>query len=269
MTAIGDLGMAAEHVRLELDGPVAHLVLTGEARGNALDPSMLDELLGCVDRLTSALAEADGPKVVVLRGEGQHFCVGGELRAFGGLGDSTTAFVQAGADTLHASVLGLVGLPVPLIVGVHGAVAGAGLALALTGDVLVAARSARFRVAYTAVGLTPDGGTSWLLPRAVGLRRALELSLTNRTLDAEDALAWGIASSLVEDADLGSAVESLADSLAAGVGHALRGAKALLKTGSAEPDLAAQLEREGRLIAEAAGKAETQAAIQAFLTRRS
>ena len=261
--------MAAELVRLELNGPVAHLVLTGEARGNALDPRMLDELRSCVDRLTRALAEPDGPSVAVLRAEGQHFCVGGELRAFGGLGESTTAFVQAGADTLHASVLGLVGLPVPLVVAVHGAVAGAGLALALTGDVLIAARSARFRVAYTAVGLTPDGGTSWLLPRAIGVRRALELTLTNRSLDADEALAWGIATAVVDDAELGSAVEALGQSLAGGVGHALRTAKALLKAGSEEPELAAQLEREGRLIAQAAGTPETQAAIQAFLTRRS
>jgi 2-(1,2-epoxy-1,2-dihydrophenyl)acetyl-CoA isomerase len=261
--------MAAERVRLESIGPVAHLVLTGEARGNALDPSVLDELRGCVDRLTSALAEPDAPRVVVLRAEGQHFCVGGELRAFGGLGDSTTAFVQAGADTLHASIRGLVDLPVPMVVAVHGAVAGAGLALALTGDLLVAARSARFRVAYTAVGLTPDGGTSWLLPRAVGVRRALELTLTNRTLDADDARAWGIASTVVEDSELGAAVDAVAQSLAGGVGHALRGAKALLRTGSEEPDLAAQLQREGRLIAEAAGTPETQAAIQAFLTRRN
>ncbi len=261
--------MAAERVRLEVNGPVAHLVLTGEARGNALDPSMLDELRACVERLTTAVAEPGGPSVAVLRADGQHFCVGGELRAFGGLGDSTTAFVQAGADTLHASVLGLVGLPVPLVVAVHGAVAGAGLALALTGDVLIAARSARFRVAYTAVGLTPDGGTSWLLPRAVGVRRALELTLTNRTLDADEALAWGIASSVVADDELGAAVATEAQSLAGGVAHAMRAAKALLRTGSEEPRLAAQLEREGRLIAGAAATPETQAAIQTFLTRRS
>ena len=207
--------------------------------------------------------------MVVLRAEGQHFCVGGELQAFGGLGASTTAFVQAGADTLHASVRGLVELSVPLVVGVHGAIAGAGLALALTGDVLIAARSARFRVAYTAVGLTPDGGTSWLLPRAVGVRRALELTLTNRTLDADEALSWGIAGSVVDDAGLAPTVDSLARSLAGGVGHALRGAKALLRTGHEEPDLSVQLEREGRMIAGAAGTAETQAAIHAFLTRRA
>jgi 2-(1,2-epoxy-1,2-dihydrophenyl)acetyl-CoA isomerase len=261
--------MAADLVRLTVDGPVAHLVLTGESRGNALDPPMLDQLHACVDRLTSLVAEPQGPRVVVLRAEGQHFCVGGELRAFGGLGDATTSFVQAGADTLHASVLGLVRLPVPLLVAVHGAVAGAGLALALTGDLLIAARSSRFRVAYTAVGLTPDGGTSWLLPRAIGVRRALELTLTNRTLDAEEALAWGIVTSIAEDDQLDSAVGSVAQSLVGGVDHALRGAKALLRAGSDEPELAAQLEREGRLIAEAAGTPETQASIQAFLTRRS
>lgn len=261
--------MTAERVRLELAGPVAHLVLTGESRGNALDPEMLDQLRDCVDRLTSALALPDSSSVVVLRAEGQHFCVGGQLRAFDGLGERATASVQAGADTLHASVLGLVGLPVPLVVAVHGAVAGAGLALALTGDLLIAGRGARFRVAYTAVGLTPDGGTSWLLPRAVGVRRALELTLTNRTLDADEALAWGIATMVVEDAELEPAVESAAHSLAGAVGPALRGAKALLRAGAEEPELANQLQREGRMIAEAAGRDETQAAIRAFLTRRS
>jgi 2-(1,2-epoxy-1,2-dihydrophenyl)acetyl-CoA isomerase len=146
-------------------------------------------------------------------------------------------------------------------------VAGAGLGFALTGDVVIAARSARFRMAYTAVGLTPDCGTTWLLPRAVGRRRALDLTLTNRTLDADEALAWGLVSRVVDDADLRTSSHHLASDLAAGIGDALGSAKALLALGSAEPDLRVQLAREAASIAAIAGTAPTQNAISAFFAR--
>jgi 2-(1,2-epoxy-1,2-dihydrophenyl)acetyl-CoA isomerase len=102
------------------------------------------------------------------------------------------------------------------VVGVQGWAAGGGLSLALLGDVLVLGRSARVRAAYTAIGLTPDGGLSWTLPRAVGASRARDLILTNRAVSATDAVAMGLASRVVDDQELRATVDSLAAELADG-----------------------------------------------------
>ena len=141
------------------------------------------------------------------------------------------------------------------------------MGLALTGDIVVAASNARFRMAYTAVGLTPDMGTTWLLPRVVGRRRALELTLTNRTLDASEALTWGLASTVVAEEDLESSARTLALKLATGQTQALATAKALVLQGFDEPDQALQLVREAEAIATAVESDAAQQAIRAFLSR--
>jgi 2-(1,2-epoxy-1,2-dihydrophenyl)acetyl-CoA isomerase len=257
--------MSDERVRLQQSGSIAELVLTRGERGNALDLATAEQLRDAVVELTSLVpAEA---AAVLLRAEGPHFCVGGDLRAFMGRGAQTREFVQGAADLLHEAVLGLTRLPVPLVVAVQGAVAGAGLGFALTGDIVVAARSARFRMAYTAVGLTPDCGTTWLLPRAVGRQRALDLTLTNRTLDADEAMAWGLVSRVVDEADLRTSSHDLTAELAAGAGEALRVAKALLAEGTSEPDLETHLVREAASIAAMAGTAKAQEAISSFFSR--
>lgn len=241
---------------------VVEVRLDDPRRGNALD-------LGTAEALRDATARvaADPGGAVLLRAAGGTFCVGGDLRAFAGLGDGTSAYVHAVATAAHAAIQALHALPVPVVTAVRGAAAGGGVGLALVGDIALAARSARFRLAYTDVGLTPDCGASWFLPRLVGTRRAADLILTNRVLTGDDAERWGLVSRTLEDAELDAAAHRAAAGLAAGAGDALRAAKALLR-GRDEDLLAARLTEEARRIAALAGRPEAQERMASFLTAR-
>lgn len=259
--------MTEERVRLVRHGRLAELVLANGARGNVVDDESAVRLRDLVAEIASLADREDGPTAVLMRAEGPHFCVGGDLRQFTSEDTGVRELIAGAAEHIHAAILGLSRLRVPLVVAVQGAVAGGGMGLALTGDIVVAASTARFRMAYTAVGLTPDMGTTWLLPRVVGRRRALELTLTNRTLDATEALSWGLASRVVPEEDLESTARALALELSAGPAEALAGAKALVLQGFDEPDQALQLEREAESIATAVESDAAQQAIRAFLAR--
>ncbi|WP_060892825.1 enoyl-CoA hydratase/isomerase family protein, partial [Streptomyces europaeiscabiei] len=188
---------------------VVEVRLDDPRRGNALDLATAEAL-----RDTTAQVAADPGGAVLLRATGGTFCVGGDLRAFAGLGDGTSAYVHAVATAAHAAIRALHALPVPVVTAVRGAAAGGGVGLALVGDIALAARSARFRLAYTDVGLTPDCGASWFLPRLVGPRQAADLILTNRVLTGDDAERWGLVSRTVEDGELDAAAHPTAAGLA-------------------------------------------------------
>ncbi|PIK71576.1 hypothetical protein CS379_18575 [Methylobacterium frigidaeris] len=155
----------------------------------------------------------------------------------------------------------------PLLVLVNGPAAGAGLSLAIAGDVVLAAGSAHFTAAYGGVGLSPDGGMSWLLPRLVGLRRAQEIILTNRRIGAEEAERIGLVTRTVEDAALASEGAEVAAGLATSATRALGLARGLLAD-SLSSGLETQLEREARAIAEAGRTPDGREGIAAFLARR-
>ncbi|MDX3452722.1 enoyl-CoA hydratase/isomerase family protein [Streptomyces sp. ME02-8801-2C] len=245
------------------DDGVVEVRLDAPGRGNALD-------LGTADALRDATAEvaADPGGAVLLRSAGGSFCVGGDLRAFAGLGAETGGYVHAVASAAHAAIQALYELPVPLVTAVRGAAAGGGIGLALVGDIVLAARSARFRLAYTAIGLTPDCGASWFLPRLVGPRRAADLILTNRVLTGDDAEQWGLVSRCVEDEELDRAAHRTAADLAAGAGDALRAAKGLLRAGGGA-ELRFHLAEEARLIASLAGGTAAQERMTSFLAAKS
>jgi 2-(1,2-epoxy-1,2-dihydrophenyl)acetyl-CoA isomerase len=158
-------------------------------------------------------------------------------------------------------------LPAPVVAAVQGSAAGAGMSLAAAADLVLAGASSRFVMAYTAIGLTPDGSGTWTLPRLVGLRRALELTLTNRRLSAEEAVAEGIATRVVPDDQLADEALALARSLAAGPTGALGAAKRLLRE-SIGRDLEAQLALETESLARAANSADSREGIAAFLEKR-
>lgn len=242
---------------------VVELLLDDPGRKNALD-------LPTAEALRDAAAEvtAEPGRAVLLRAAGGNFCVGGDLRAFAGRGADTAPYVHAVATAAHEAVRALHELPVPVVSAVRGAAAGGGIGLALAADLVVAARSARFRLAYTAIGLTPDCGASWVLPRLLGPRRAADLILTNRVLTGEDAERWGLVSRLVDDDELDQTAYRTAAELAAGSGAALRAAKGLLRAG-AEAPLEEHLATEARSIADLAGGAQARAAMDAFLAARS
>lgn len=255
--------VSTEPVRVvrHTDG-VVEVRLDAPERGNALDLATAEAL-----RDTTAQVAADPGGAVLLRAAGGSFCVGGDLRAFAGRGSETGAYVHAVASAAHAAIQALHDLPVPLVTAVRGAAAGGGIGLALVGDIVLAARSARFRLAYTAIGLTPDCGASWFLPRLVGPRRAADLILTNRVLTGDDAERWGLASRSVDDDELDDAAQRAAADLAAGSGDALRAAKGLLRAGAGD-ELRRHLAEEARSIAALADGRDAQERMASFLAAR-
>jgi 2-(1,2-epoxy-1,2-dihydrophenyl)acetyl-CoA isomerase len=255
--------MSETFVRLEIRERVAHLTLDRPDRGNAIHLEMAQELADKAARL----ADAPAVGVVLLRGTGQHFCFGGDVKTFATFGDRLPQYLRPVATALHLAVSRLARSDVPLVAAVQGAAAGAGMSLACAADFVLAADSARFRMAYTRIGLSVDGGSSYFLPRIVGARRALDLMLTNRTLDAAEACDWGIVTRVVPPADLDREAEAFAATLARGATGALRAAKRLVRD-SWNDSLETQLEYETREIVERARSADAREGITAFVERR-
>ncbi|WP_375000693.1 enoyl-CoA hydratase/isomerase family protein [Aeromicrobium sp. CTD01-1L150] len=248
-------------VRLDVAGGVAHLAFDRPEASNALDMAAGEAF----EEALLQVRDDDAARVLLLSGNGRMFSSGGDLAAMADAQDRPS-FVQALADQAHRGVRILDGLQKPVVVAVQGAAAGIGLSFVLASDLVVAARSARFVTAYTSVGLTPDGGQSWLLPRTVGLQRALELTLTPRRLTAEEAQQWGIVTRVVDDEAHLEQARALAEQLAAGPAEAFGRARRLLRSGW-ERSFDDQLDVEARSIAESAGTEESRALIEGFLSR--
>ena len=155
----------------------------------------------------------------------------------------------------------------PLIAAVNGSAGGAGMSLCLFADLVLAAESAKFTLAYTRAGLSPDGGSTYFLPRIVGLRRALELALTNRVLGAQEALDWGIVTKVVPDSELQAEAQALASQLASGATRAFGAARRLLHHSFAE-SLETQMELEAQAIANQARTRDAREGIAAFIAKR-
>lgn len=252
------------------DPPVHAVVVDGIGRltldrpdaGNAIDLALARALA----EVTAEWANRRDLRVVVLRGRGARFCVGGDLKAFSAEADLPTHLTAVTAH-LHLALARLARLPAPVVAAVQGSAAGAGFSLAASADVLLAGVSARFVLAYSKVGLTPDGSGTWYLPRHVGLHRALDLALTNRVLDATEAERIGLVSRVVADDDLDAETEAVVAELARGPAGALAATKALVRASAANP-LEHQLERETAALAAAAGTTDAVEGIAAFLAKR-
>jgi 2-(1,2-epoxy-1,2-dihydrophenyl)acetyl-CoA isomerase len=238
--------------------PVAHVSVTGP-----IDMAWAEAFR---DRVR-ALATQDGLRVVVLAAEGRFFSPGGDL-AWMEAQDDPEAGLLALAGTFHEGIAALAALPVPVVARVHGPAAGGGLSLMLGADIAIAAESAFFTMAYSGVGLSPDGGGSWLLPRIVGVRRATEIILTNRKIGAAEAVELGLVTRAVPDAELDAAVDALVAQLAAGPTAAYAASKRLLAR-SVDSTFSDQLAAEAASIAQLAGAPTGQEGIAAFLARRA
>ncbi|NMN04964.1 MULTISPECIES: enoyl-CoA hydratase/isomerase family protein [unclassified Novosphingobium] len=251
-------------VVLERHDAVAILTLNRPTAGNTLD---MPTALRLEQQVDAAIADT-AVRCVVLTGMGKLFCGGGDVSAFGTASEGPSAFLFALAGAVHRSVLKLAQMGKPLVTLVNGPAAGAGLSLAILGDVVLAAPGAHFTAAYGMVGLTPDGGMSWTLPRVVGLRRAQEIILTNRRIGAEEAAAIGLVTRTVAAEDLHAEGLAVAQRLAQGPLAAIAGARALLAE-SLQNDLATQLDLEVVRIAQAGAGAEAAEGIAAFAQRRA
>jgi len=255
--------MEYENLRFEQAEGVATITLDRPDAANAIDLGLGRELMHAAIRCD----EDPGVRAVLLTGAGRMFCAGGDLKSFAARGDDVPALLKELTVYLHAATSRFARMEAPLLVAVNGTAAGAGFSLAVAGDLVWIAESAKLTMAYTAAGLSPDGSSSYFLPRLIGLRRTQELMLTNRRLSAAEALDWGLVSRVLPDAELLEAARALARDLASGPTRAFGVVKKLLAT-SFHESLETQMELESRGIAEMAGTADGREGIAAFLAKR-
>lgn len=247
-------------MRCALEGDIWTITLNRPDRGNAID---VETAAGLAD----AVRERPGSsRAVLLSGAGPRFCVGGDVSAFADAEDPG-AFVGALAAAWHIAVRELLACPVPVVLAVHGAVAGAAVGLLGACDIAVCGRPTTIRPAYASLGLSPDGGTSWLLSRTLGEQRAIALMLTNGSLDADQALAAGLVATVVDGPILAETASRLAQQLADGPVRAFVRTRQLVRLASGRT-LEEHLDDEGRLIAESANDVEGREGVRAFAERR-
>lgn len=248
----------------ERHGPVAVITLNRPEHGNAINVALVRSLLEAV----LECANDRSVRCVVLTGNGRMFCVGGDVKAFGTAGSEVSGLVVELTTFLHAAITRLMRMNKPIVTAINGPAAGAGLGLALLGDVVLASTRSRFSTAYREIGLTPDGGASWLLPRLVGLRRAQELALTARSVDAHEAEAIGLVTRTADPEALMTEAMSTATSLAGSAIGALSATRELLFASYGE-SLEGQLDAEARSIARSSQSDEAQSLIGDLIRRLS
>ncbi len=247
-------------VRADLDGAVLRITLCRPEKANVLDLDSGADLLRAVEAI------GPGVRAVLLLAEGRNFCVGGDVLGFAAAEDPAAHVLEL-ANLAHAALRALTAPGLPIVVGVQGWAAGAGVSLVLHGDVVVAGESAMFRTAYLGIGVTPDLGQSWLLPRAIGHARARDLLFTNRAVGAQEALAMGLVSRVVPDADVAEVATAVARELAAAATGALAATRALLADGQSRTYLD-HLDAEAASISARAGTAEGREGVEAFVAKR-
>lgn len=250
-------------VLLTIEDGIAEICLNRPKVLNALNLDACKALLACCEVLT----RTEGLRVVVLRGEGSSFMAGGDLAQFRDAPDRP-AFTREILAPLNRALLILDELPVPVIASVQGAAAGAGASIALAADLVIAADDAKFIIAYARVGTSLDGGSTWVLPRLIGLRRAIEMALLAEPVGASQALAIGLINRVVPLADLRSETLSLAKRLAEGPTTAYGKIKRLLRDSSTQ-EYAVQLQAELESFATCAATADFGEGLAAFFARRA
>jgi 2-(1,2-epoxy-1,2-dihydrophenyl)acetyl-CoA isomerase len=255
--------MSYETLLLSIADNIATITLNRPDDANAMNPLMAREL----SHVAIACDESKDVRVVVIRGQGKMFCAGGDLGVFANAGDQVSALIKEMAGDLHMGISRLSRMDAPVIAAVNGTAAGAGFSLAIAADLVVSVETAKYVMAYTNAGLSPDGSSTYFLPRRIGDRRARELMLTNRVLSAREALDWGIVNQVVANDDLDGTVEALAKTIASGPTRAYGQVKTLLNS-SFDNGLETQMELESRAIAEMSGSIDGQEGMKAFLEKR-
>ncbi len=256
--------MSDQPLDVDIRDGVAWITINRPASYNAIDLQTVKALFDVANRC------GDDPAVrcAVLTGAGdQAFCAGGDVPSFQAHQPDIGMFLKEMTTYLHMAVSRFAWMPAPLIAAVNGVAAGAGLSLTAFCDLAIAAEHATFTSAYTRIGLTPDGSSSYFLTRILGTRRAAELYLTNRVLSAGEALDWGLVNRVVPAADLKEEVGKLALELANGPTRAHGGIKKLLQT-APNDSLESQMERETRIIHEMATSRDGREGVAAFVEKR-
>lgn len=253
-----------DDVLLDIAGGIARIRLNRPAASNAVDAALLRRL----HEVALACHADPSVRVVVLSGEGRNFCAGGDVKTFLSKGDGLPDYLREATAWLQLATAALIQLKAPVIAQVHGfAAGGAGFGLVCAADLVVAGEGARFFSGAVRVGMAPDAGTTVTLSRIVGLRRALDILLTNPTLSAQEALGLGIVSRVVPDEELAASVDALAADLAAQPPLGLAATKRLVWDGLGST-VAARLPEEARVVSELSGTADSLEALAAVIERR-
>ena len=252
--------MAYEHIRLEQNqAAVAVVTMARPQTLNALSGAMVDELRAAVEEVGGS-----GARCLLVTGEGRGFSSGADLAGSGGLPEDAGAALDTHFNPL---IRALFDLPIPVVAAVNGPAAGAGCSLALAADIVIAARSAYFLQAFVNIGLIPDAGATWLLPRLAGRARAMEMMMLGERIPAEQALEWGLIARMVEDEALESEAMTLATRLAQGPTVALGLIRKLARDAEQLP-LADALAAERIAQRDAGNTADFKGAVMAFLQKR-
>jgi 2-(1,2-epoxy-1,2-dihydrophenyl)acetyl-CoA isomerase len=245
------------------DGAVYHLTLNRPRRRNALTPDLARELAAHLDRVEEA-ADAD---LVILTGAGGHFCAGLDLHWLRSLeGGATTHDLQRGLGDFQSAVLAIVRCPVPVIAVIRGTAAGFGLDLAVACDLRIAGAGATFTSAFARMGLVPDGGSTFTLPRLLGVGPALRLLMAGEAVDAARAHTIGLVDEVIDDAALDEGVRTMAEKILESAPTSIRAIKRLVRAGELGA-LEQTLATEGSAQLQALQGPEFRRRMEAFLAR--
>jgi 2-(1,2-epoxy-1,2-dihydrophenyl)acetyl-CoA isomerase len=255
--------MNMDQIVTTIESGVATVRLNDPASMNALSVSMAGEL----EQAIAELSENRSVRALVLTGTGRGFCAGGDVQSFYDNRDDPAEIMQAVLEGLHGAVGRLIEAPFPTIAAINGVVAGAGMGIALATDLAIAAESALFTMAYTGIGVSPDGASTFFLTRLVGIRVAMDMILTNRRVSSKEALSLGIVNSVVPDSELENDATKLATKLASGPTLAYVRARTLIRS-SLGADPYTQMDAEAAGIMAAGGTRDFYEGISAFIEKR-
>jgi 2-(1,2-epoxy-1,2-dihydrophenyl)acetyl-CoA isomerase len=255
--------MSEDPILYALSDNLARITLNRPERLNSFNVAMHEALAAALDR-----AEADGARAILLTGAGRGFCAGQDLSDRAVAPDGEAPDLGASVERFYNPLIRrLTSMPLPVVCAVNGVAAGAGANIALACDIVLAARSAKFIQSFAGIGLIPDSGGTWHLPRLAGQARALGLALTGEPLPAEKAEAWGLIWRCLDDDQLMPEAEALAARLAAGPTRGLAATKAAIR-GDWNRTLDQALDNERDLMRELGRSADYQEGVAAFMDKR-
>ncbi|RJG04475.1 enoyl-CoA hydratase-related protein [Noviherbaspirillum sedimenti] len=254
----------SECVLTTINAGIGSIVLNRPDKANALDQASVAALRNAIDRICADRSV----RVVLIRATGKTFCSGGDISNFKSNIDGLAPMLEGLLGPLNEVILKLANMPVPVISVLNGPVGGGGIGLALVADFVLAAQSMKLRGGYSAIGLTPDVGSSWFLTRRVGPARAREIFILNRPVNADDCLASGVVDAIYPDDQLAFEADKLAESIAAGAAKSIARIKALVN-GASQRTLHEQLALEREYMVASGDSADAREGITAFLEKRA
>ena len=250
-------------IELSLAEKVLTLTLNRPEAANGLNLQMACEL----KTVAQHCRQDSRVRVLVITGSGKFFCAGGDVKTMHDMGDQAGVGIKEIADNLHSAISMFARMPQPLVTMVNGTAAGAGFSIAICSDYAIAKKSAKFTMAYTGVGLSPDGSSSYFMPRLIGLRGTQDLMLTNRVVDASEAMSMGLISKVVEDDMLEVEANKVINALVRNSPESNASIKQLLLLSSTS-SLETQLEAESQAISACASSKNGLEGISAFVEKR-